>query len=235
MARSAAPPPPQPLSLVQRGRRAVLYVLAVASLVLLLGTVALWAWGGNHRSGVSYATSHVQLGAMAFPDRLILRREVVSWTLPPGWERQQDNYATTMELDVGDQLRSEHSLFQFARIAARADVRYYASDSGKRGGYVSRTVTLWVPYWLLALLFLPLPLWIGTIHRRRQRRANRRARGLCPDCGYDLRATPGRCPECGAHPKRSVLARLKSLVTQEMGRAGIEPATHGFSVHCSTS
>jgi hypothetical protein len=52
-----------------------------------------------------------------------------------------------------------------------------------------------VPRWLVLFsLTLPLLAWgMNPIRRRRRRR-----RGLCPACGYDLRATPGRCPECGS-------------------------------------
>ena len=57
-----------------------------------------------------------------------------------------------------------------------------------------------VPMWLPAAGLAVLPaLWLARLgrHRRRQRRM----RGLCPTCGYDLRATPGRCPECGKVPE----------------------------------
>ena len=51
-----------------------------------------------------------------------------------------------------------------------------------------------VPHGLVAALAMILPAvrtwsWLRRRHRHRV--------GLCPKCGYDLRATPGRCPECG--------------------------------------
>jgi hypothetical protein len=57
-----------------------------------------------------------------------------------------------------------------------------------------------VPFWLIALGFaIPPSAWLRARWRawRRARRVRLREAGVCPDCGYDLRATPGRCPECG--------------------------------------
>ena len=52
-----------------------------------------------------------------------------------------------------------------------------------------------VPHAYLVGMTAVLPAWRAVAARRRRRR-NRR--GLCPRCGYDLRASTGVCPECGA-------------------------------------
>jgi hypothetical protein len=50
-----------------------------------------------------------------------------------------------------------------------------------------------LPWWLLFLLCVARP----AVALRRRIAGRPRPPGLCPSCGYDLRATPARCPECG--------------------------------------
>ena len=64
----------------------------------------------------------------------------------------------------------------------------------------SRTLSVYradFRHWHLLLMAGALPLLRlpGLWRRLRRPRA-----GACPNCGYDLRATPDRCPECGQTP-----------------------------------
>ena len=67
-------------------------------------------------------------------------------------------------------------------------------DVGVRvfGSYIA---IAWI--WPLGVTTPPALLLIGRAIRRRRLRRYRKSRGLCINCGYDLRASQDRCPECG--------------------------------------
>jgi hypothetical protein len=65
------------------------------------------------------------------------------------------------------------------------------------------------PHWFAAAVsgVMVWP-WIGwAVYRRRRARRRDRA-GLCPKCGYDMRANPARCSECGCVPQLQKKTRL---------------------------
>ena len=78
----------------------------------------------------------------------------------------------------------------------RRPARAFPGMSAGSGIWFKRDVAGWqfeLPLWVLAIGTAALPAQF--VLRRLPLRG--RQPGLCPNCGYDLRATPHRCPECG--------------------------------------
>jgi hypothetical protein len=68
--------------------------------------------------------------------------------------------------------------------------RMHLSAATKISNFFSGQAVV-LPYWALVLLLsFPSAFYVSIWVRRKKP-------GMCPICGYDLRATPDRCPECG--------------------------------------
>jgi hypothetical protein len=83
------------------------------------------------------------------------------------------------------------------------------SVPGMMGGSVDFIVHIVdIPLWSLFMLLAALPAVRLLVRTNRLRRCRREANGLCPICGYDLRASKERCPECGTPISMKIEAQI---------------------------
>lgn len=90
-------------------------------------------------------------------------------------------------------------MFQLTFLRRSGFIWEGTSSGSTAAGRKRMAYSIGFPYWVitLPLLIPPVVIFFVGIHRKRVRWERRRL-GQCVDCGYDIRASPGRCPECGA-------------------------------------
>ena len=191
----------------KRGRRRRWVAVALA----LLGLLPLAAWVVGSAADVPPARAVSAEGESYFllvqAPTLAVARQYGAVTPTPGYESR-----TGWEIDhgtfgrvglAGSPPMGVYSVLPSGRFwfGRSPRVSGTGSVSGWEGAgpvtYANYTLgaeVIEVPWWTLAL---PLLAAAGGVWWWAGRSRRRSAVGLCPRCGYDLRATPGRCPECG--------------------------------------
>jgi hypothetical protein len=158
--------------------------LVILSLLLCIASIVFWI--RSHRVGGIFHLS-------PFPNK---------WSLATSYG--------TLWLYCDMPLNPPHRIGNFERsfwgfgTSERQEIRNY--DPVKPPGkieYGTHIKGYFVPLWFCAILFAILPLLqLHSLARLRRRRK----KGLCVNCGYDLRASGNQCPECGMTPRRSTKA-----------------------------
>ena len=180
-------------------KRPLLNLLTTLSLLLCVATVVLWV-----RSSMRPATWVLSKG----PYRAVLVRSA-GGTLQAGRQSVAaigggPGAGVTFDLSEPGSVgyRTPGSMGSFANGWYEPQGRLWSAGwtdvTTDAGRYRLRWNRVRLPYALLAAVTATLPAARGTARAWRRNRADARRRlHLCPACGYDLRATPGRCPECG--------------------------------------
>jgi hypothetical protein len=182
-------------------RRLINFAFAASVFLLILFAVA---WPVTHVMGYT--------GVFAWRGRAVLfdtcRGEISLWTAPIIASKELGNGEAKLDNTVYDRA-----------VASTAAEWYRGSKMEKRGLFVlgvgvARSSQLmppiadnvapgrWgygivLPFWLLCASTGAWPVARTLRQRKIELQHARQMRGLCPKCGYDLRATPDRCPECG--------------------------------------
>ena len=162
--------------------RRLLNLLTLLSLLLCVAVVALWVRSYRAVDTVTWAPRGGLFQTFTMPGRLYLRHSSGTWSNGGGVGH------TARPADAAD--RAYRWQAYADRAALGVGYRYLAT-----GASGSHEIT--VPLWYLLASGALAPALAAARFRARKRRVA----GLCPACGYDLRATPDRCPECGHTPR----------------------------------
>jgi hypothetical protein len=177
-------------------RRKLFTLAAGASAVLCVGVCVLWVRSYRVEDTVEWRRVDGRRRLKSAPGHLVLAMDLADWSHQPRefygvtYERQSPTPAEVETVAMYALNIGPSDSFVHRQWAGFAWWRW----AGRGGSSIARLV---VPHWSVVLASALVPLWWSIsrwyVSRRRRRRA-----GLCPRCGYDLRATPDRCPECGA-------------------------------------
>ncbi len=221
-------PPTRPSSL-RRLRRALSAALTAASLALFVATAVVWLGHASTVAGYvlhEWGVRHpVVIGLTSEPGPAVTQDAPIPdhsarWTAlrsaDGGIQFQRFDPARPGPVTGPKYLTAAYAQWERPLVARNVVARRWGFEyvrwaevytSIHHGGrqldltaFTGYESTWTVPYGFVLAVAAVLPTrlvatrWLG-----RCRAAARRRLGLCPACGYDLRATPpgGRCPECG--------------------------------------
>jgi hypothetical protein len=193
-------------------RRLARHLFTLCSAVsLLICVLTAWAWvrSYSYEFGMTYMTEpspppHCRRYQLEFGSgygRLGLQFTTQTWDVYDAYGAREDaDQRSYARLSWGG--AEGAALEEYSPIGGRQPhtLLGFAVESRTREAWVGNGVAwhdrrLHLPYWFAVAVTLAPPLFTARRSHTRRRRA---ANGLCPACGYDLRASPERCRECGS-------------------------------------
>jgi 4-amino-4-deoxy-L-arabinose transferase-like glycosyltransferase len=188
---------------MRRLARHALTAIAALSLLLCVAVCVLWARSIVTLDAVNYTPRR---GVVGWQGSFTIQSGDGLLTAGYSYLKSQDPSDERKRLDYGfKRYESPHRSFAMRMSMLWPQHGGYAGGFGYVSQYSRYPTTgplvsqagqrgIMCPHWAAFAAFA-LPPLAWRIARVRRRRRNRH--GLCPSCGYDLRASPQRCPECG--------------------------------------